>query len=76
MEIFYMKYMIKKITAILSLSFAVLFYKNGERHNDKNGAHIGLNNFAGFWLNGFWHGYNTNFTKESWRKFVKLQAFL
>ncbi len=58
---------------------SVVFYKNGQLHNSKNASYFGynkLNSFKEFWLNGRYYGTNYTFTKSSWRKFAKLQAFL
>jgi hypothetical protein len=74
-NIYWSKFNYKKITAIFNLKYNVLFYKNGFWHNVKNAA-CSNNEKKSFWLNGNHYGYEFNFTKESWRKFVKLQAFL
>jgi hypothetical protein len=65
-----------KITAIQNNVFATRFYKNGKLHNAKNAAIIYYTGYTEFRLNGQWHSINKTFTKQSWRKFVKLQAFL
>ena len=66
----------KKITAIYQSTLGViLFFKNGLRHNNKNIAY-NYNGYKEFYLNGEFYGYNNEFTKHSWRKFVKLQVFL
>jgi hypothetical protein len=57
----------------------VRFFKNGQLHNSKNASYFGynkLNGFKQFILNGKHYGTNYTFTKSSWRKFAKLQAFL
>ena len=54
----------------------ILFYKNGLKHNIKNAAYIALNQSKDFYLNGICYGNNIDFTKQSWRRFVKLQTFL
>ena len=64
-----------KLTAIY-LDYNVYFYKNGKMHNSKNAAYADYNNFKHFHLNGKFYGYEGTFTKESWRRFVKMQAFL
>jgi hypothetical protein len=64
-----------KLTAIYS-SFSVQFFKNGKFNNIKNADYININNNKIFSLNGKRYGDHNNFTKHSWRKFAKLQAFL
>ncbi len=53
----------------------IIFYKNGERHNAKNASYNSIK-YKDFYLNGKHYGSKNKFTKESWRRFVKLQAFL
>jgi frataxin-like iron-binding protein CyaY len=68
-----------KLTAIYSFNhkaYHIQFYKNGERHNSKNAAYIDYNGYKEFWLNSKKYGYEYDFTKQSWRRFVKLQFFL
>ena len=65
-----------KLTTIYYNGFAVRFYKNGICHNNKNAALIRFKGHKEFVLNNKLYGYHDSFTKESWRKFVKLQAFL
>jgi hypothetical protein len=64
-----------KLTAIHCDSIAIRFFKNGIKNNNKNASYIS-NSGKVFWLNNKSYGYGNNFTKESWRRFVKLQAFL
>ena len=52
------------------------FFKNGELYNTKNASYKGNDGYKEFNLNGIIYGYEYDFTKESWRRFVKLQAFL
>ena len=54
----------------------IVFFKNGENHNSKNASYFNYNGFKEFSLNGKIYGYEKDFTKLSWRKFTKLQAFL
>jgi hypothetical protein len=54
----------------------VRFLKNGKRHNDRNYSYIEPNRFKVFYLNGKMYGFTEDFTKQTWRRFVKLQAFL
>jgi hypothetical protein len=70
-----------KLTAIYSSEFDVTFFKNGKYHNAKNAAYIHDSSYKQFCLNGKYYGDNNTsnqnyFTKQSWRKFIKLQAFL
>jgi hypothetical protein len=65
-----------KITAICSYYYSVVFYKNGKIHNTKNAAYINGLGYKQFVLNDKYYGVETNFTKESWRRFVKLKVFL
>ena len=51
----------------------IMFFKKGEAHNTKNAAYIS-DGYKSFYLNGEY--YSNKFTKESWRRFCKLQAFL
>jgi hypothetical protein len=65
----------RKLTAIHS-DESVRFIKNGRYSNSKNAAYIKYNGFKEFSLNGKLYGDENDFTKESWRRFVKLQSFL
>jgi hypothetical protein len=65
----------KKITAIY-YSRNISFFKNGELHNTKNAAYIRYDEYKQFRLNGIYYSGENKFTKQSWRRFVKLQAFL
>jgi hypothetical protein len=53
----------------------IYFFKNGKIHNTKNAAYIEINGYKQFFINDHCYGYN-DFTKKSWRRFVKLKAFL
>jgi hypothetical protein len=64
------------LTAIYDNSFAIRFYKNGKYHNSKNASYISNNGYKSFYLNGKYYGKLNKFTKQSWRKFVKLKVFL
>jgi hypothetical protein len=66
----------KKITCIYINDYVVVFFKNGLYHSNKNAAHINNHGHKEFYLNNQFYGDQNNFTKESWRRFVKLQAFL
>ena len=58
----------------------ILFFIKGKKHNSKNAALIFFNANKRFYLNGKLYGKifgnQNDFTKESWRRFCKLQAFL
>lgn len=54
----------------------VKFYKNGKYNNSKNAAYIFVSGYKEFWFNNKLYGTEKNFTKKSWRRFVKLQVFL
>ncbi len=56
--------------------FYTQFYKNGKLHNSKNLSCINCKSEKDFSLNGIRYGNESNFTKHSWRKFVKLKVFL
>jgi hypothetical protein len=65
-----------KFNAIYSKSEYIQFFKNGIYHNTKNADYIHNDGYKEFSLNGKFYGNQDKFTKESWRKFSKLQAFL
>ncbi len=74
---FHNNIIINNLNAVyLSFYNSILFFKNGKLHNYKNSAFIDNDGYKGFYLNGNFYGYKDDFTKHSWRKFVKLQAFL
>ena len=53
-----------------------MFYKNGKFNNSKNASYIGpLPGNKEFFLNGTIYGNGNDFTKKSWRRFVKIQVF-
>ena len=54
----------------------VYFYKNGKYHNSKNAAIINYIGYKEFSLNDEYYGDEYDFTKQSWRRFVKLKFFL
>jgi len=54
----------------------IVFYKNGMLHNAKNAAYNNNSGYKAFYLNGKYYGDLNDFTKKSWRRFVKMQAFL
>ena len=65
----------RKLTSIYIDNIGIDFFKNGKRHNSKNAAFTdGI--YKQFFLNGNFYGYESHFTKESWRKFIKMQVFL
>jgi hypothetical protein len=65
-----------KLTAIYTNRNIIQFYKNGKEHNDKNFSFINYFNYKYFCLNGESYGTEKDFTKQLWRRFVKLKAFL
>ncbi len=68
------KILINKLTAILlTYDSCILFYKNGEIHNEKNAADIHYL-YKLFYLKD--KNYGAKYNKFSWCRFVKLQAFL
>jgi hypothetical protein len=73
--IFWSKIKNNYITAIYVDSIAVTFYKNGNIHNLKNAADIKYNGLKSFYMDNICYSYENNFTKHSWRRFVKLQVF-
>jgi hypothetical protein len=72
--IYFKKIKHNKLNAVYS-SYFIQFFKNGLYHNSKNADHIN-DNYLMFCLNNKCYGYQEDFTKHSWRKFAKLQAFL
>jgi hypothetical protein len=74
---YYWNFIIKNsLTAIYECSDQINFFKNAENHNIKNAAYIYDYQCKQFYLNGKLYGNEDDFTKQSWRKFVKLQVFL
>ena len=65
-----------KLNAVHIDHVATDFFKNGKLHNFKNAAYITSKMEKSFYLNGINYGINYSFTKKSWRRFVKMQAFL
>jgi hypothetical protein len=66
-----------KLTCIYFNVFkSVFFFKNAKYHNDKNAAYISMYGTKGFYLNDKLYGNQDRFAKESWHRFVKMQAFL
>ena len=66
----------EKLTAIYCHYEYVQFVKNGMYHNSKNADFINNDGDKDFSLNDIKYGDNNSFTKESWRRFVKMQVFL
>jgi hypothetical protein len=64
-----------KLNAIY-FNYTIAFYKKGSLHNYKNFAYITNTSYKQFCLNGSCYGHGNAFNKLSWRRFVKLQAFL
>ena len=65
-----------KLTAIYCDNIVIRFFKNSMYHNAKNAAYIRLDGYKEFWLNNKSYHNKYVFTKKSWRRFVKMQAFL
>jgi hypothetical protein len=69
-----------KLTAVYHFvedySSYVQFFKNGKVHNSKNAAYIYNSGYKEFSLNAKFYGDQDDFTKQLWRRFTKLQAFL
>ena len=73
--VFWYKVTVNELTAIYYNSYYIQFFKNGIYHNSKNASYVNLSEKQ-FYLNGKYYSNQTKFTKQSWRRFVKLQAFL
>jgi hypothetical protein len=73
---FFEKIVNNKLSAIYYNLYAIRFLKNGNLHNIKNAAYIDNYEFKEFYLDNEYYGDQNDFTKKTWRKFVKLQAFL
>ncbi len=81
---FYNKIKINKLTSIYfyitnssnKSYYGILFFKDGKEHNDKNAAYIRSDEYRLFYLNNKNYGNQKDFTKKSWRRFVKLQVFI
>ena len=71
---YYWKIRYNKLNVIYTYNKDILFFKNGKKHNSKNASVFSDFINIQFWLNGKWYG--DDFTKESWRRFVKMQVFL
>jgi hypothetical protein len=71
-----MKIQILKLNAIFRNEKYIIFFKEGSFHNDKNASYVDKNEYKSFCLNGEFYSYEKDFTKESWRRYTKLQAFL
>jgi hypothetical protein len=54
----------------------IIFFKNAKEHNNKNASFINHFKYKEFRLNNEFYGNYNDFTKHSWRRFTKLQAFL
>jgi hypothetical protein len=67
---------INKLNAIYYFRYFTRFFNNGKIHNIKNAAYVESFNLKVFRLNGITYGNAKDFTKQSWRRFVKLQTFL
>jgi hypothetical protein len=65
-----------KLTAIYINDYEIMFLKNNRLHNHKNFAIFFDSDRYSFCLDGIIYGDQNDFTKQSWRRFVKLKAFL
>jgi hypothetical protein len=75
--LFFYKIIDNKLNAVYqNMANNAMFFKNGIRHNSKNTALIFINGRKEFILNNRCYGNQNDFTKQSWRRFVKLQVFL
>jgi hypothetical protein len=72
---YYYQIINNKLTAVYC-DDRTMFFKNGKDHNSKNAAIHWLDGFKEFCLNDITYGTEDDFTKESWRRFCKLKAFL
>jgi hypothetical protein len=72
---YYNKIKNNNLTCVYYDNIAIRFFKNGKYNNTKNAAYITYDGYKEFFINNICYGDN-NFTKHSWRKFAKLQAFL
>jgi hypothetical protein len=81
-KVFYLyKIISEELTAIYInlLILRIQFFKSGLINNEKNAAitsNVTGYIFKQFWLNNILYGYENDFTKESWRRFVKMKVFL
>ena len=75
-ESYWNKIRINNLDAIYHDYYNIIFYKNGIISNSKNAAFIEINEYKEFILNDKYYGNQDDFTKESWRRFTKLKAFL
>ena len=66
----------KALSCIYYDEINLIFFKNGIWHNNKNAAYINYIGYKSFYLNDKIYGFQHEFNKKSWRKFVKLQVFL
>jgi hypothetical protein len=82
---FYTKHVINnKIKAIISckvigeqaIEVEVTFFDKGEFHNNKNAAIYWSDKYKDFYLKSKSYGSAKTYTKQSWRRFVKMQTFL
>ena len=68
------KILSNKLNAIYCDADNIAFYRYGLFHNAKNVAWI-YNNYSEFMLDNICYGTINDFTKKSWRRFVKMQVF-
>ncbi len=76
-NIFYLhKIAVNLLTCIYCDDIAIDFGKNAQNHNTKNAAYIRFDGHKCFSLNGKYYGDQNDFTKKSWRRFVKMKVFI
>lgn len=73
---FWLKIVDYKLSAIYANLYCIKFFNNGCYNNLKNAAVIYNDGNKCFYLKGRCYGYECNFTKKLWRKFIKLKVFL
>jgi hypothetical protein len=73
---FWNRISVNKLTTIYYDNIAIRFFKNGKYHNNKNVCYVHKEGYKYFYLDGKYYGDQDKFTKKSWRRFIKLKAFL
>jgi hypothetical protein len=64
------------LTCIYYNDYIIAFFKNGNYHNSKNATFIRNDSYKEFWFNNKRYGIQKDFSKQTWRRFVKLKIFL
>ncbi len=73
---FYDYIVLNKLNSIYISTERVIFFKNGNYHNNNSSSYILSDGYKNFHLNGEYYGNESHFTKKTWRKFCKLKVFL